>query len=109
LKKNLPEALFDVAHEVIHCLGPVQTATVLEEGLALHFSLYHAHPEAGLPADYAEALRLYKAFVSAGGDIRPLREVEPYVLRADPGLIKRLAPKLTDDDMNRLRLTLDQL
>ena len=85
LETNMQEALFDVAHEAIHCLGPVSTATVLEEGLAVHFSLNHAHPsvpssgktEADLPPDYAEALRLFNSYRSAGGDIRGLREQEP--------------------------------
>jgi hypothetical protein len=38
---NLPEAIFDVSHEVIHLLGPVAQANSLEEGLATAFSMKH--------------------------------------------------------------------
>mgnify|MGYP000765033476 CR=1 FL=1 len=42
---NMEKAIFQVAHEAIHCLcpNPKKKATVLEEGLATYFSMYYTH------------------------------------------------------------------
>jgi hypothetical protein len=40
-KQDLVQALFQLAHEAVHLLDPVRSATVLEEGLATYFSLQY--------------------------------------------------------------------
>lgn len=40
-RSNKDFAIFQIAHEVIHCLfpNPIEVVTYLEEGLAVHFSI----------------------------------------------------------------------
>jgi hypothetical protein len=111
------EAIFDVSHEVIHFLAPVPKANALEEGLAVHFSLKHgcdSVPQLSkarnqLPLPYQNALAVYEEFVANGGDIKTLRQHEPYISKASRELIKHCAPKCDDKLISKLLGLIDDL
>jgi hypothetical protein len=106
-KDDIEWAQFQLAHESIHLLGPSFSTNILEEGWASHFSLYNclvrqdrvSHFRAVIGAmgpRYAFALALYEEFLEEGGTIRSIREVEPYVFKADGNLLKRRFPQMPD-------------
>ena len=111
------KAVFDVSHEVIHFLAPVPKANALEEGLAIHFSLKHgcdSVPQLSkarnqLPLPYQKALAVYEEFVANGGDIKTLRQHEPYISKASHELIKHCAPKCGDELIAKLLGLIDDL
>lgn len=88
-------AAFQIAHEVIHLLAPIQAevgaefmpASALEEGLAVHFSLcaprYSSAAKAiqletTLPDTYRAALALYRSLEGICPDaVRHLRSIRP--------------------------------
>jgi hypothetical protein len=81
---NRDKALFQLAHETVHVLSPVDVgkSTVLEEGLATYFSL-----TAPLFADptYAERSEAtltgkYQAYRDALNDVRALLSADPKVI-----------------------------
>jgi hypothetical protein len=81
---NHDQALFQLAHETVHVLAPVDvgTSTVLEEGLATYFSLtapdfadptYARRSEASLTGKF-------RAYRDALNDVRALLSVDPTVV-----------------------------
>jgi hypothetical protein len=81
---NHDQALFQLAHETVHVLAPVDvgTSTVLEEGLATYFSLtapdfadptYAQRSEATLTGEF-------QAYRDALNDVRALLSVDPTVI-----------------------------
>lgn len=117
VETSFEEALFDTSHEVIHSLAPVPKATALEEGLATHFSLNHGCPSVPKPTrkpnqlgfPYQNALRIYDAFTTNGGDIKTLRQHEPYISKASAALIKHCAPTCDDNLILKLLGSIDDL
>ncbi len=117
---NEVQALFQLAHEVIHLLAPSgrpDTATVFEEGLASHFSLRYVAAAKGIHLDpetwfahakYRAAYRLvqsrYDAYPEADTLVRQLRAATGGSLSAGvtPDLLQRLFPKLRDEDARTL-------
>jgi hypothetical protein len=75
-------ALYQLAHECVHLLGPSGTANAsnLEEGLAVAFSWFSVEHTLGIPG---ESLTDDPAYLAAGQRVRRL-------LAEDPGLIRRL-------------------
>jgi hypothetical protein len=84
---DLDEALWQLAHEIVHILGPVVAgkANNLEEGLATHFALNISH--------YADkpraALLRQRVEQPASKYCSPLRDCEA-LLQIDPDIIKKL-------------------
>jgi hypothetical protein len=116
---DMDEAVFKLSHEVIHLLGPVAKANCLEEGLATFFSLNNSKTvgrrdslrsrlEQTDPL-YIKALEMYEVFVSNGGDIRTLREKQPYISKATPELIRECSPGCSEGDITRLLGWIDDL
>jgi len=72
---SIDEALFQLAHECVHLLNPVQEASVLEEGLATFFQLEYVHrrnPNHQLSdAKYLAAAGLVKRLLAARSDAIP--------------------------------------
>jgi hypothetical protein len=81
---NHDRALFQLAHETVHVLAPVDvgTSTVLEEGLATYFSL--TAPDFADPtyAQRSEATLTgkFRAYGDALNDVRALLRVDPTVI-----------------------------
>lgn len=84
---NMNQAVFQVSHEVIHCLSPVNfgVASVLEEGLATYFSFYYLQSiniswNCDIPANYDSAYLLVLQLLSIDDKIiLKLRELEPTI------------------------------
>lgn len=82
---DINRTVFQVAHEVIHCLSPTGSANAnfLEEGLATHFSIEYTKNNGFGPwspgnTKYEEALGLVKELFSFDSDIvKKLRKTEP--------------------------------
>lgn len=108
---NMDKAVFQVAHEVIHCLSPTNMSktNVLEEGLATLFSA-HCVPEnywenylahlASKPEypEYIDAYNLVKDFLSVDPNIiKKLREIEPTISLINKDLILSINPNIQLD------------
>lgn len=90
---NTTQAIFQIAHEVIHVLSPNGRATTnnLEEGLASYFSKMVTERDTGDTSYALNSLQLSKY-------LKPLELVEN-LLAIDPDSIKKLRviqPKLSD-------------
>lgn len=92
---NINKAVFQVAHEVIHCLSPtgIKNANVLEEGLATLFSIDYTlqnnhgtwFPEI---TEYSNALNFMRELISIDPDIiRKIRKIQPTLSMIDKDLI----------------------
>jgi hypothetical protein len=87
---DLNEALWQLAHEIVHILGPVEMgkANNLEEGVATHFALNVSH--------YTDKSRvaLFRQHVEQTASLyhSPLQDCEA-LLQMDPGIIKELRKK----------------
>ena len=110
---DISRAVFQTAHEVIHCLCPTgkNNSNVLEEGLANLFSLdytrEHGH---GLTwqtmnQKYTDASHLLKELLAFDPDIiKKLRKIQPtislinkaLILKINPNVPAELAEKLTE-------------
>lgn len=103
---------YQLAHESIHLLSPTgsKAATVLEEGLATHFSAYYMREKMAAPKwhssmkCYAEAQVMTEELLKIDPDaIKRLRVEQPTIsamsanllLRFYPALIVYLAERLT--------------
>ena len=81
---NHDQALFQLAHETVHVLAPVDvgTSTVLEEGLATYFSL--TAPDFADPSyarrSEATLAGKFRAYRDALDDVRALLSVDPTVI-----------------------------
>jgi hypothetical protein len=84
---DLNEALWQLAHEIVHILGPVATGAVnnLEEGVATHFALNVSY----YPDKSRQALFRQKVEQKESPYHSPLRDAET-LLQMDPGIIKEL-------------------
>jgi hypothetical protein len=85
---DLDEALWQLAQEIVHILGPAREANKLEEGLATHFALNVTHygDKSRIAACRAKMERpasLYSA---------PLEDCEA-LLKLDPDIIRKLRTK----------------
>jgi hypothetical protein len=84
--QDLNEALWQLAQEIVHILGPIEgNANNLEEGLATHFALNISH--------YTDKNRVplirQKVEQPASKYCSPLRDCEA-LLQIDPDIIKKL-------------------
>jgi hypothetical protein len=81
---NHDQALFQLAHETVHVLAPVDvgTSTVLEEGLATYFSLTAPDFVDPTYAQRSEATLTgkFQAYRDALDDVRSLLSVDPTVI-----------------------------
>lgn len=103
-ENNLKKAIFQVSHEVIHCLCPKpgRHANVLEEGLATLFSTYESnkfgtgyHPGSLLyisAMEKAEELLSYDETV-----IKRARMMEPDISLITKEMLLGLHPSIKDD------------
>jgi hypothetical protein len=113
------QALHQLAHEVIHLLTPDRSppAVMLEEGLAVHFSVYAptfisqtyrrdalkhliTAPEA---RNYLDALNVYNELVAVEPNaIVVLRQREPKFHAMDPSFIMSMIPRVREELAERL-------
>jgi len=100
---NRDQALFQLAHETVHVLAPVDVgrSTVLEEGLATYFSLTAAHFADPSYAQRSEATLTgkFQAYRDAFNDVRALLSVDPKVI----GRIRKPNKLFTSITARRLR------
>lgn len=102
---DINRAVFQVAHEAIHCLCPTGTksANVLEEGLANLFSIeYTLANENGVWSSnsqkYTEASELVKQLLSYDIEIiKKLRLVQPTISSIDKDLIMKTNAKVPEE------------
>lgn len=102
---------YQAAHEVIHLLAPTTTAPMLEEGLAVWFSLNgpplapaykdlaFAHlKSAQEEKNYLDAFNVYSELKSLDGDcVAKLRAEEPCFAKMTPSLIRYVLPSTPED------------
>jgi hypothetical protein len=94
-KASFPQAIFQIAHEVIHLLSPTggAHANILEEGLAEHFSESYASAATGTPwhpttAAYTVARDLVRKLLAFDSDaVRKIRKHEPCMSNFTPEVI----------------------
>lgn len=95
--KTRSSASYELAHEAIHMLSPIDwgTATMLEEGLGTYFSHKYVKREYGIdydgvkyPHNYSHALRSVSALL-AGNEflIKELRVHQPVISKIDEKLL----------------------
>lgn len=108
---NWPDqALFQVAHEVIHLLAPTKgDASMLEEGLAVDFSLRVKFPDpnyrdlarthlAAKEPKYQAAHALYRELIDIDPNaIRKLRKCQPEFSKISEDLICKVIPAVRVD------------
>lgn len=104
--KDMAEAVFQVAHEAVHCLNPVLfgQATVLEEGLATYFAINYTNehfPEKNTkPSDHryqtAESM-VRKLLDGRPKIIRHLRSIEPSLSKITKDLLLEIHPELAPE------------
>ena len=113
------QALHQIAHEVIHLLAPVRNppANLLEEGLAVHFSIYG--PEYSDPhyrndarkwietrddaKNFRDALHYFEELTGIEPDaISKLRAIEKDFFSMDANLIRSVNPLVSEDLAKRL-------
>jgi len=98
-----PTALFEAAHEAVHLLAPTggSHATVLEEGLATHFS-HSICAAVGNPyrtsiACFIQAEALFHRLLLMRADAVALaRHIEPNFVGITAGLLRQIVPGLDD-------------
>ena len=103
---DMNRAVFQVAHEAIHCLCPtgVKNANVLEEGLANLYSIEyckengHGNDWKASEQEYTDASELVKQLLQIDGDIiKKLRIVQPTISLIDKELILKTNNNVTND------------
>ncbi|MBW3622320.1 MAG: hypothetical protein KY468_02805 [Armatimonadetes bacterium] len=102
--KNLEFACYELAHEAVHLLSPTGTdeTTVLEEGLAVHFSREYLRDEFGKEMApkgdrYAEALERVEALLRVEDSlVWNCRQVEPVLSRIGKDLLLQLSPDMDE-------------
>jgi len=102
---DINRAVFQVAHEAIHCLCPTgtKTANVLEEGLANLFSIEYTLTNGnGIwtsnDQKYTDASKLVKQLLSFDEDIiKKLRIVQPTISSIDKNLILKTNSNIPED------------
>ena len=103
-ENNLKKAIFQVSHEVIHCLCPKpgRHANVLEEGLATLFSTYESnkfgtgyHPGSLL---YISAMKIVEELLSYDETIiKKARMMEPDISLITKEMLLAFHPSIKDD------------
>lgn len=84
---DLAQAVFQMSHEIIHCLSPIHTksVTVLEEGLASFFSKEFCISSGygnfdGAPEDYESAFDFVEELLKYDEDIlKKIRQIQPVI------------------------------
>ncbi len=110
---DLEWARFNLAHECIHFLAPSEGTNYLEEGWASHFSLNNCFiPCERIPHyrgiirsidnRYYDALLNYEEFLSHRGNIKRLREEQPYISAITKCSIRRLFPECPEALIGKL-------
>ena len=105
-------AVFQVAHEAIHCLCPTgkKSANVLEEGLANLFSIEYTLANgngiwSSNSQKYTDASELVKQLLSFDSEIiKKLRLVEPTISLIDKDLILKTNPNIPEELADNLTL-----
>ncbi|MGT2469291.1 hypothetical protein [Paraburkholderia terrae] len=101
---NLPIAIYQLAHECVHLLSPSggSDATVLEEGLATHFSEDYASRMYGKP--FPPELPEYDRAARA---LRELLAIEPWAVerlrRVEPAFSKMDADTFTRAELGKVQ------
>ena len=109
---DMNRAVFQVAHEAIHCLSPIgrKNANVLEEGLANLFSIeYTGENGNGIwtanGPKYTAASELVKQLIAFDvGIIKKIREFQPTISLIDKDLIMQInsnVPEELADDLTK--------
>ena len=108
---DMNRAVFQVAHEAIHCLSPTagQNVSVLEEGLATLFSIEYCK-ENGCGNDwssnsqkYTYASELAKQLLEIDGEIiKKLRGVQPTISSIDKHLILKTNSEVPEELVDKL-------
>lgn len=112
LTRNHPlQAIYQLAHEAIHCLSPAARLDTLwfEEGLANHHAVtfaelpedYRREAEDMVPSLYVEPLAAFRSLNPKDAEIRLLRFTHPDFNSWDAALIKQHF-KTTDDLAEKL-------
>jgi len=110
-QNNEGEAIFQAAHEVIHCLHPnhpdITPATYLEEGLATYFSVYYTqkigNPYHTKDPDYCKAYNLAEKLLEIDGEIiKKARKDESNISKIDKNLLLKLIPTLDENFIDDL-------
>jgi hypothetical protein len=107
---DIDRAVFQTAHEVIHCLGPNKKSrtNVLEEGLATLFAIqyFNENSHGNLYAEepeYKNACYLANSFLSIDPDIiKKLREVEPTISLITKEMIVDINPDIQQELIEKL-------
>lgn len=108
--QDINRAVFQVAHEAVHCLCPTGTnnANVLEEGLANLFSIEYTITNgngvwASNDPKYTDASELVKQLLSYDNEIlKKLRLVQPTISSIDTDLILKINPNVPADLAEKL-------
>lgn len=111
---NMDKAIFQVAHECVHCLCPNigKPATILEEGLATWFSVYYTksnniniHPQ---KQEYQNAYHLVHQLLECDLDIiRKARIQSPNISNITKELLTDLCPTINPHLANELTKPFD--
>lgn len=103
-ENNLKKAIFQVSHEVIHCLCPKpgRHANVLEEGLATLFSTYESNKfGTGYHSDsllYISAMEIVEELLSYDETIiKKARMMEPDISLITKEMLLAFHPSIKDD------------
>jgi hypothetical protein len=116
---NEDQTRYQVAHEIVHLLAPVRCppARMLEEGIAVHFSIYgpsYRTPEYRQAAiadidqnpntiNYRMALRLFEELCALNPDaVFLLRQQQANLDAVSPELIRRIIPEASQDLASKL-------
>lgn len=101
---NINKAIFQVSHEVVHCLCPKpgRHANVLEEGLATLFSMYESNKyDTGYYPDslpYVSAMRKVEELLRLDETIiKKARMIEPDVSSITKEMFLGIHPSINDD------------
>lgn len=108
---DLNHAIYQVAHEAIHCLNPVplNESSVLEEGLATYFSSQYClsnlkgNPFIITDEKYSEAHDLVEELILLDPEcIKKIRRIEPSLSKVESSLILRIVPTASTELACRL-------
>jgi len=109
---DLNRAVFQVSHEIIHCLSPtgIKSANQLEEGLANLYSIEYTKQNGhgiwtASDTKYTDATKLVEQLLNIDSDIiKKARNIQPTISKIDKEILKQanslvpadLAEKLTE-------------
>lgn len=106
---DIGQAIFQSAHEVIHCLcpKPYGTSTYLEEGLATHFSIYYTkkieNPYHVTDFKYSKSYELVDTLLKIDDDIiKRARKIEPDLSKIDRKILSQLNSSLDNNLIDKL-------